>query len=53
MMSAYRFEMEDDEPTICVKCGREGCECGPDCECGTTFDKTLPPQEKLVQDFEE
>lgn len=53
MMGSYQFDIEDDEPTICVKCGREGCECGPDCECGTPFDKTLPSQEELIRDFEE
>ncbi len=53
-MSAYShpFLEDEDEPVICVKCGRVGCECGPDCECNASFDKTLPPQEQLVQDFE-
>ena len=40
LMSAYRFAMEDDEPTICVKCGREGCECNPDtCDCEPVEEK--------------
>ena len=44
-MSAYRFPLEDDE--VCPKCGREGCTCGPECDCEP--DK----QKELVQDFEE
>ena len=47
-MSAYRFGFED-EPTICVKCGREGCECDPEtCDCEPTKD-----QKELIRDFEE
>ena len=49
MMSAYRFAMEDDEPTICVKCGREGCECDPEtCDC-----EPMENRKDLVRDFEE
>ena len=49
LMSAYRFAMEDDEPIICVKCGREGCECDPDtCDC-----KPMENRKDLVKDFEE
>ncbi len=48
MMSAYRFQMED-EPTICVKCGREGCECDPEtCDC-----EPIEDQKELIRDFEE
>ena len=45
-MSAYShpFLEDEDEPVICVKCGRIGCECGPECECSPSFDKVLPPQ---------
>ena len=44
-MSTYRFPLEDDE--VCPKCGREGCTCGPECDCEP--DK----QKELIQDFEE
>ena len=48
-MSAYRFGFDDDEPTICVKCGREGCECDPEtCDC-----EPIEDQKELIQDFEE
>mgnify|MGYP003129402017 CR=1 FL=1 len=47
-MSVYRFEMED-EPIVCVRCGREGCKCDPNtCDC-----KPIDNQKELVQDFEE
>ena len=53
-MMNSRHGFYDDEPKVCERCGREGCTCGPDCDCGKegSFDKTLPPQEELVQDFE-
>lgn len=45
-----RFGFYDDEPKdICPKCGKEGCTCGPECECGKN---TTPNQSELVQDFE-
>ena len=43
-MSAYKSPLEDE---VCPKCGREGCTCGPECDCEP--DK----QKELVQDFEE
>ena len=43
-MSAYRSPLENE---VCPKCGREGCTCGPECDCEP--DK----QKELVQDFEE
>ena len=48
-MSAYRLGFGGDEPTICVKCGREGCKCDPEtCDCEPVKD-----QKELVQDFEQ
>lgn len=52
LMNTHNLPPSKDEPTVCVKCGRVGCECGPECACNGSFDKTLPPQEELIQDFE-
>ena len=56
-MSVYRFPLEDDE--VCPKCGREGCTCGPECDCGdiateeAVADLTEQKrQRELIQDFE-
>ena len=51
-MNTHGLPFSEDEPVICVKCGKVGCKCGPECECNASFDKTLPPQEELIQDFE-
>ena len=35
------------EPEVCPKCGKEDCPCDPEtCRCS-------PPQDELIQDFEE
>ena len=39
----------DDSKEVCPKCGREGCTCGPECDCGKD---TSVPQKDLIQDFE-
>ena len=54
-MSAYRFPLEDDE--VCPKCGREGCTCGPECDCKPPIEEAILDthsgrQKELVQDFE-
>ena len=49
-MANSRHGFYDDEPEdICPKCGKEGCTCGPECECGKN---TTPNQTELIQDFE-
>ena len=48
-MSAYSYPFleDEDEPVICIKCGRVGCECSSDCDCNKRLS-----QNELVQDFE-
>lgn len=55
-MSVYRFPLEDDE--VCPKCGREGCTCGPECDCEPPIEEVILDthngrQKELIQDFEE
>jgi len=55
-MSVYLHPLEDDE--ICPKCGREGCTCGPECDCKPPIEEAILDthrgrQKELVQDFEE
>jgi len=52
LMNTHNLSPSKDEPTVSVQCGIVGCECGRECACNGSFDKTLPPQEELVQDFE-
>ena len=52
LMNTHDLPFSEDKPVICVKCGKVGCKCGPECECNASFDKTLPPQKELIQDFE-
>ena len=51
-MSAYRSPLEAE---VCPKCGKEGCTCGPECDCEPGRYIHLFPnrQKELVQDFEE
>ena len=54
-MSAYRSPLEDE---VCPKCGREGCTCGPECDCKPPIEEAILDthsgrQKELVQDFEE
>ena len=51
----YKSPLEDE---VCPKCGREGCTCGPECDCEPPIEEVIldthsDREKELIQDFEE